>query len=75
MDMSAETLMDCRINRDSKCRISKEANETASYKLNICPKLTSNKYVKGHSNAAAILHLNICQHYGIKTDRKITQSP
>ena len=45
------------------------SNETVSHILNMCPKLNTNNYLKRHSNVAAILHRNICQHYGTKTSK------
>ena len=35
----------------------------------MCPKLTTNKYLKRHNDQAAIFQKKIWQHYGIKTCR------
>ena len=36
---------------------------------NMCPKLTTNNYLRKHSNVAGIPYSDISQHYGIKTGK------
>ena len=55
--------------------MSKGTNENVSHILNMCPKLTTDINLKRHCNVAAILHRNICQHYGIKTTWKHPAEP
>ena len=59
------------INQDSKYRMCKETNETSFHIGNMFSKLTTNNYLKSHTNVAAILHRKICQHCGIKTSKTL----
>ena len=48
-------------------KIETEALITATHEH--VPKMSTNNYLKRHYNVAAIVHRNICQHYGVKSSK------
>jgi 3'-phosphoadenosine 5'-phosphosulfate sulfotransferase len=56
--------------RDSKCRLCQQFDETIEHIISACPILAKEQYIKTHDRVCAQLQFNICKETGVKLDKK-----
>ena len=56
--------------RDSKCRLCQQFNETIDSIISACPILGKEQYMNRHDSVCAQLHFNICKETGVQLDKK-----
>jgi len=56
--------------RDSKCRLCQQFDETIDHIIPACPVLAKEQYIKRHERVGAQLHFNICKETGVQLDKK-----
>jgi hypothetical protein len=52
--------------KDSKCRLCHQFEETVDNIMSACPILAKEQYIKRHNRVRAQLHFNVCKELGIK---------
>jgi hypothetical protein len=52
--------------KDRKCRLCHQFEETADHIMLACPILAKEQYIKRHNRVCAQLHFNICKELGVK---------
>jgi hypothetical protein len=57
---------------DSKCRHSKQFDETMEHIISACPILAKEQYTKRHGRMCAQLCFNLCKEIGVKLDNSGT---
>jgi hypothetical protein len=57
--------------KDSKCRLCHQVEETADHIMSACPILVKEQYIKRHDRVCAQLHFNICKELGVKLDSEL----
>jgi len=57
--------------RDSKCRLCQQFDETVDHIISACPILAKEQYIKRHDKVCAQLRLNVCKETGIQLDKKL----
>jgi Ni,Fe-hydrogenase III component G len=57
--------------KDSKCRLCRQFEETADRIVSACPVLTKEQYIKRHDRVCAQLDFNICKELGLKLDSEL----
>jgi hypothetical protein len=56
--------------RDSKCRLCQQFDETIDHIISACPVLAKEQYTKRHDRVCAQLHFNICKETGVQLKKK-----
>jgi hypothetical protein len=56
--------------RDSKCRLCQQFDETIDHIISACPILAKKQYIKRHDRVSAQRHFNICKETGVQLDKK-----
>ena len=56
--------------RDNKCRLCKQLDETVEHIISACPVLAKEEYVKRHDRVCAELYFHIRKEIGLKLDNK-----
>jgi len=56
--------------KDSKCRLCKQFDETAEHNIPACPMLTKEQYIKRHDGLCAELHYNTCKEMWMQWDNQ-----
>jgi hypothetical protein len=56
--------------RDSKCRLCQQLDETIAHTISACPILAKEQYVKRHDRVSAQIHFNICKEIWLQLDKK-----
>ena len=56
--------------RDNKCRLCKQFDETVEHIISACPVLAKEQSIKRHERVCAELYFHICKEIGIKLDNK-----
>jgi hypothetical protein len=56
--------------RESKCRLCQQFDETIEHIILACPVLAKQQYIKRHDRVCAQLHFNICKETGVKLDKR-----
>ena len=51
---------------DSKCRLSKQFDETVEHIISACPILAKEQYIKRNDRKCALLNFNICKEIAVK---------
>jgi hypothetical protein len=57
-------------NRDSKCRLCHQFDETIDHTISACPILAKEQCIKRHDRVGAQLHFDICKETGVQLDAK-----
>ena len=56
--------------KDSKCRLCHQFDETIDRIISTCPILAKEQYIKRHDRVSAQLHFNICKETEVQLDKK-----
>ena len=56
--------------KDSKCRLCQQFDETIDHIISACPILTKEQYTKRHDRVCAQLHIKIWKETGVQLDKK-----
>jgi len=56
--------------KDSKCRLCQQLDETIDHMISACPMLAKEQYVKRHDKVSAQIHFYICKEIGVQLDKK-----
>jgi len=56
--------------KDRKCRLCQQLDETIDHMISACPILAKEKYVKRHDKVSAQIHFNISKEIGVQMDKK-----
>jgi hypothetical protein len=57
--------------KDSKCRLCHQFEETVDHIISACPILAKGQYIKRHDRVSTQLHFNICKETGVKLDSEL----
>ena len=57
-------------NRNGKCRLYKQFDETEEHVILSCPLVANEQYIKRHDTVCAQLHFNTCKEIGVKLENK-----
>jgi hypothetical protein len=55
--------------KDSKCRLCHQFDETVDHIISACQILAKEQYIKRHERVSAQLHFNICKETRVKLDK------
>ena len=56
-------------NKDSKCRLCQQFDETIDHIISACPILAKEQYIRRHDRVCAQLYFNICKETGVQLDK------
>jgi hypothetical protein len=56
--------------KDSKCRLCQQLDETIDHIISACPVLAKEQCVKWHDRVSAQIHFNICKEIGVQLHKK-----
>jgi hypothetical protein len=57
--------------KDNKCRLCLQFEETVDRIMPECPILTKEQYIERRGRVCALLHFNICKELGVKLDNEL----
>jgi protoporphyrinogen oxidase len=56
--------------KDSKCRLCQQFDETIDHIISACPIPTKEQYIKRHDKVSVQIHFNIHKETGVQLDKK-----